>query len=120
MKTKKIIVTLLALGLVGAGRLLACDIHFEPAKPVLAAGASARVSVFVKFEHRRCDIPIEDTRLEAKNIEIVERGAWTELKSGLYRLDLEIRLGADRGELRAIRECEKKGVSEGVLQAVSR
>ncbi|MBN1940530.1 MAG: hypothetical protein JW843_13160 [Candidatus Aminicenantes bacterium] len=115
MKKTVFLILTAAAFLAGAGPLDACEIHFEPNKPALAAGQTAAVALFVKFEHRRCDIPIEDTRIETKNVEIVGRGSWTEIKSGLFRLDLEIKAGTGRGEVRVTRECDKKGLSEGIL-----
>jgi len=113
---KKTALLILAAALLsGAGPLDACEIHFEPSKSALASGQTAAVVLFVKFEHRRCDISIEDTRIETKNVEIVGRGSWTEVKSGLFRLDLEVKAGTGRGEIRVTRECDKKGLSEGLL-----
>ncbi len=94
-----------------------CIIAFEPDKIKIAEiGKPVEIKVFVKLEHRRCPIALEDTNFEVKNIKIPKKGQWVKVKRGLYSVRLKVVLTEESGELRVTRECEKKGISEGTLK----
>ena len=106
--------------LVGSTTLIfPCHIYFEPKIKTLQQGKEVEVTIYVKLEHRRCDIPLDATVIEAENIAIKEKGNWEKIKKGLYKLNIKIILTAAKGELRVIRECEKKGISEGILEVTA-
>ena len=100
--------------------LFPCHINFKPDKVLVERGQPATVTLRVELEHRRCPLPLEDTEIEEDHVEIIEQGPWTKTSRNLYEVELTLILRAERGELRVIRECEKKGISEGILKVVAR
>ena len=113
---KKIIsffVILLFLGIVPA---LSCIIEFEPIEVKLKKGETTTVILHLKYEHRKCEITLDDTEYETKGIKIIEMGKWVKIKKGDFSRKIKIKLTADKGTLKIIRECTKKGISEGELK----
>jgi hypothetical protein len=107
---------LAAVLLATAAPALPCEIHFAQAKMTAAVGREAQAVVTVVLEHRNCRIPMEQTAIEGKGLTIVKQGAWQRVKADTYSLDITFILNGPKGELRVSRECDKKGVSEGVLK----
>jgi hypothetical protein len=103
-----------------AGPLFPCIINFKPEKVLVERGKPVTVKLLVELEHRRCPLPLEDTELEGDQVEIIEQGSWTKRSRNLYEIELTLVLKAEEGELRVIRECEKKGISEGTLKVAAR
>ena len=95
---------------------LPCEIHITPGKIAAAVGRDIQVTVTVVLEHRNCKIPIDETTIEGKNIIVAKLGVWRKVKADEYSLDLTLVLNGPKGELHVTRECEKKGLSEGVLK----
>ncbi len=112
---KKILISLILFGLVILSGL-SCIIEFEPESLKLAKGETATVKLHLKYEHRKCEITLDDTEYETKGLKILEMGKWTKIKRGDFSREIKIMLIAEKGTLRIIRECTKKGISEGVLK----
>ncbi len=112
MRKAILMVLLVAL----AGMVYPCIISFEPESVVTEQGKPFEVKVYVKLEHRRCPVKIKETKFEGKNIKILSKGEWVKEKKGLYSVVLKVLSTGENGELRVIRECEKKGISEGLLK----
>lgn len=93
-----------------------CEIHFAQGKMSAALGRETTATVTVVLEHRNCKIPMEQTTVEGKDLTILKQGPWTRVKADTYSLDIVFILSGPKGELRVTRECDKKGVSEGVLK----
>ena len=98
---------------------LPCEIRFEQAKMTAAPGREAQATVTVVLEHRNCKIPMEQTAVEGKGLTIVKTGTWKRIKADAFSMDITFILNAPEGELRVARECEKKGISEGVLKVTA-
>lgn len=103
-----------------AAPLAACHIEFEPAELSARKGETVVVTVVLELEHRRCELTLEDTQYEANGLEIVKMGEWESVDRFTYRQELTLKLTADKGVLRVMRECTRKGVSEGVLTVTAR
>lgn len=98
---------------------LPCEIHFAQSKMTAAVGRETLATVTVVLEHRNCKIPMDQTSVEGKGVTIVKTGAWTRVKADEYSLDITFVLNGPKGEVRVTRECDKKGVSEGLLKVTA-
>lgn len=98
---------------------LPCEIRFEQAKMTAALGREAQATVTVVLEHRNCKVPMEQTVVEGKGLTIVKTGSWKRIKADTFSMDITFILNAPKGEVRVVRECEKKGASEGVLKVTA-
>jgi hypothetical protein len=96
-----------------------CEIFFETGKMTAALGREIQATVTVVLEHRNCKIPMAQTTIEGKGLTIVKQGSWARTKADTYTLDITFVLDGLKGELRVIRECDKKGISEGVLKVTA-
>jgi len=92
-----------------------CLIYFEPKEVDLPLNQEVQVTVFVKLEHRRCPVSLEETQYDSKGIEIVKKSEWQEVNRNLYQQTLTIKRTNPQALLRVWRECDKKGISEGTL-----
>lgn len=105
-----------AVLLASAVPALPCEIHFAQAKMTAAVGRETQAVVTVVLEHRNCRVPMEQTTIEGKGLTVVKQGSWQRVKADTYSLDITFILNGPKGELRVSRECDKKGVSEGILK----
>lgn len=105
--------------LASAVPVLPCEIHFAQSKTAAAVGRETTATVTVVLEHRNCGIPMDQTSVEGKNVTIVKTGAWKRVKADVYSLDITFILNGPKGEVRVTRECDKKGVSEGLLKVTA-
>lgn len=96
-----------------------CEIHFSPEKVTAVQGIETKVTVTVVLEHRNCKIPMEQTVIEGKGLTILQIGNWTRVKADTYSVDITFILNGPKGEIRVTRECDKKGLSEGILKVVA-
>ncbi len=116
---KKVIVAVLTL-LVLAFQAFPCKIYFQPDKLIVEKGKKVEITVFVKLEHRRCPIDIEETKIDVENVKIVAGPDWSKEGRMLYAGKLRIILTGEQGKIRVYRECDKKGLSEGILEIAAR
>ncbi len=107
---------LTAVLLVSAVPAFPCEIHFAQAKTTAAVGREIQAVVTVVLEHRNCRVPMEQTMIEGKGLTVVKQSSWQRVKADTYSLEITFILNGPKGELRVSRECDKKGVSEGVLK----
>ncbi len=93
-----------------------CIIEFTPETLKMKKGETATITLHLKYEHRRCEITLDDTEFETKGIKIISMGEWIKVKRGEYKRNIKIKLTSEKGTLKVIRECTKKGISEGILK----
>jgi hypothetical protein len=120
MNMKKILLPALTAALLASAiPTFPCEISFAQGKMTAAVGREVHAVVTVVLEHRNCRVPIERTAVAGKGLTIVGTGAWQRVKADVYSLDITFVLNAAQGEIRVTRECDKKGVSEGVLKVTA-
>lgn len=112
---KKIILLLLFISIVSAN-IFSCIIEFEPEKINMKKGEVQSVLLKLKYEHRKCELTLDDTQYEVKGLKILEKSEWNKKKRGEFTQKIKIKLIDDKGYLKIIRECSKKGISEGILK----
>lgn len=112
---KKHIMILLFTLILAAGPLMACHIEFDPPEVTVKKGEIFRVTVVLELEHRRCELTLDDTQYEVEGLEIVKKGDWKSEDRFTHRQEITLKLTADKGTLEVLRECTRKGLSEGVL-----
>ncbi len=117
---KKIIVFALTIFVFGTLSIFPCIMSFSPEKIKIEKGVEKEVILKVKYEHRKCEITINDTEYETKGVKIISKSEWRKIRRGLYEQTIKIILESDKGYLRAYRECTKKGISEAVLKVYSK
>jgi len=104
----------------GLAPLFPCDVTMETSR---AAGEKDKIQVRLLVEciHRRCPVKIEATRLEADGLVIEKQGQWQRAEDGVYRMDLVVSLqGSERGEIRVLRSCPKRGLQKETLEIARR
>jgi len=116
---KHILIALFALTLL-AGPLMACHIGFEPEKMSVKKGETFTVTVVLELEHRRCELTLDDTQYEVEGLEIVKKGEWQSQDRFTHRQEITLKLTADKGTLEVLRECTRKGLSEGVFTVTAK
>lgn len=122
MKSLRTILVALVLSaglLLPAGSALACEITFEPVQVHPDDSGAFMVIAVVEWEHRNCELDDDDVNIDYGGIEEVSNTGWVKVGRGRYENEIEARLLTDNGTIRVWRDCNKKGLSEGVL-AVSR
>lgn len=115
---KHIMIVMLALMLL-AGPLWSCIIEFEPETISVKKGETFTVTMVLENEHRRCELTLEDTEYKVEGLEIVKKGEWESEDRYTHRQVLTLKLVGDKGELRVVRECTRKGISEGILKVTA-
>ena len=116
IKITSFIIIGLFLTLLFGGSLFACKITFGPKKIKIAKDGTAKVTVFVKWEHRKCVLDEDDINIDYKGIKKISTSGWKKIKRGYYKNELKIKLLKSKGSIRVWRECSKKGLSEGILK----
>jgi len=97
------------LALLRASPALACEISINPSSGEPPVGDQQKVVVTVIQTHRTCVTPIEETIIQAQNLNIVSESAWQEIEGGNEK-ELEVTF-TQPGEatLTVVRECSKGG-----------
>ncbi len=95
--------------------LSGCIIHFEPKKLNLVLNRETTLTIYVELEHRKCDIPLEDTNYTANGILILKKGKWIKVKRNLYKQEITVKALKIGGTLRIWRDCEEKGISDACM-----
>jgi len=113
---KKNIVFALVIMVLVAGPLWSCFIEFDPESVTVKQGEEFTVILVIEHEHRRCELTLDDTGYEAEGLEIIKKGEWESKDRFLHRQVLTLKLTAAEGKLRVVRECTRKGISEGILK----
>jgi len=103
-----------------AGPLWSCFIEFEPDAVTVKQGEEFTITLVIEHEHRRCELTLDDTEYEVKGLEIVKKGEWKSEDRSLHRQMLTLKLVADKGTLRVVRECTRKGISQGILKVTAK
>jgi len=116
----KLLIALFLIGIFSVTAVYSCHINFKPKKLNIEPDTPTSITVFVELEHRRCQIPIEDTIIKSNNIEIMKQGSWERLSRNKYKIDLMLILKGEKGELIVFRECDKKGISEGIMKVTAK
>jgi len=114
-RSRRWLITAMVVGIVGVLTLLqvspalACEISINPSSGEPSVGDQQQVVVTVIQTHRTCITPIEETSIQAENLDIVSEGAWREIEGG-HEKELAISF-TQPGEatLTVIRECSKGG-----------
>lgn len=119
MKTINRLILIAVLLTVSANLAQPCEIHFSPEKMTAVQGIKTKVTVSVVLEHRNCKIPMEQTVIEGKGLTILQIGHWARTKADTYSVEITFILNGPKGEIRVSRECNKKGLSEGILKFVA-
>lgn len=117
---KKYMIMVFFALVVFAAPLAACHIEFEPAEISVNKGETFIVTVVLELEHRRCELTLEDTQYEVNGLEIVKKGEWESEDHFTHRQEITLKLTAEKGTLAVLRECTRKGVSEGVLTVTAK
>jgi NosR/NirI family transcriptional regulator, nitrous oxide reductase regulator len=93
-----------------AAPVLACDITISPSSATGAVGDTVTFTINVQETHRNCSVPIQETQIKLKGMEMVSQTAWKELNSTLNQKQITVRLTAPgEGSLEVIRVCSKGG-----------
>ncbi len=117
---KKIMIFTLTIFVFGTFSIFPCIMSFSPEKIKVEKGAEQEVILKVKYEHRKCEITLNDTEYETKGIKIISKSEWRKIRRDLYEQTIKIVLKSDEGYLKAFRECTKKGISEAILKVYSK
>jgi hypothetical protein len=94
-----------------------CVMTFQPSTIRADRSGKATFKAFIKLDHRRCilALPPHCITLSPKNLKIVKQSGWKKVRRGMFSSEFEIQLTANRGTLKVLRECQKKGISEGTI-----
>jgi ferredoxin len=109
------LMTLMVVGIIGvltllqASPALACEISINPSSGEPSVDDQQQVVVTVIQTHRTCITPIEETIIQAQNLDIVSEGAWREIEGG-HEKELTVTFTQPvEATLTVVRECSKGG-----------
>lgn len=116
MKRVLLSVLFLIIALIVAKSVSACEITFEEGDKVKAEGRKAKITVVVKWEHRKCVLADDDINIDYNGVKKLKESGWRKERAGLFKNEIEVELMEKEGEVRVWRECSKKGISEGKVK----
>lgn len=110
MKVKFLLI--LALLFFSSAPIFACKISISnnSGKAQYRTGDVVEVTVRVQKTHGNCSNSIETTEYRAKNVSIINKGAWIKGKDGSYYSRIRLKLTASKGEkcgLAVLRSCRR-------------
>ncbi len=112
----KMFVLSLALVLWSPGIAHACEITFEPESVTVDGSGTFEVTVIIKWEHRKCELDEDDVNVDYTGIQEISNTGWNKVARGKYENEIKAKLTGAQGTIRVWRECNKKGLSEGILK----
>lgn len=102
--------------LLAAGTAHACKITFSADPVKVDAAGAGKVTVTVKWEHRKCVLEEDEITFDGKGVKVTPQGKWHKVRPGLFTRELSLKLNAKEGSVRVWRDCSKKGISEGTVK----
>ena len=101
--------------LLAGGTAYACKITFDTDPVKVDKDGKGKVTVKVKWEHRKCVLEEDEITFDGKGVKVSPQGKWKKVRPGLFTRVLSLKLSGNKGSVRVWRECRKKGVSEGTV-----
>jgi hypothetical protein len=94
-----------------------CVMTFQPGAVRADRDGRATFTAFIRLDHRRCILadPPDCVTLSPKNLKILKQSGWKKVRRGMFSSEFEVQLTANSGALKVLRECQKKGISEGTI-----
>lgn len=112
MRILFVILISLAILLLTAQPVAACTITITPDSATGYVGDILTFTIDVQKTHRTCLIPIDETEINLKGMELVSQTLWQQVSSEVHRKDISVRLTeVGEGLIEVIRECPKGGGS---------
>ena len=88
----------------------ACEITITPDAASGHVGDILTFTIDVRKTHRTCTVPIEETVINLRAMEIVSQTPWQQISSDVNRREITVRLTeVGKGQIEVIRECPKGG-----------
>ena len=114
-KITLILVATLAATLTLGSLALACEITISSDRESGSVGDNVSLTITVKQTHRKCALPIEETKISIAGMRIVSHTPWKQVSTGTNQITLSAELtAAGEAALTVIRECDKEGYHEQV------
>lgn len=100
----------------GFAALFPCDISFETAKIVEKGKNKFQVKILVEIVHGNCPLNIEKTNLAFNGVKVEKKGQWKKIDDYTWQIELKVALNENKpGEIRVVRDCQKKGLHQQTL-----
>ena len=88
----------------------ACEVTITPDTASGHIGDILTFTIDVRQTHRTCVVPIEETVINLRGMELVSQTPWQQVSSDVNRREITVRLTqVGEGQIEVIRECPKGG-----------